>query len=191
MTIFWIINWSNNNDKKISFIILDNTGSPVKNVTVSKALFRFIGLCFVTVLILTAFVFYNYYSLSKQALLKALTSPKITKQITNLDNIQNSLSQLSVFISNQKNELKETEKKVLLLQKEREILDSLVQVDKDKIDTILEYHRKQADKQIWKFTIIGVVLGFFATIFAELLVLNFFRVKITKVQSDENKDASK
>jgi len=54
--------------KKISFIVLDNAGSPVKNLTVSKALFRLISLCFMVGLILTAFVFYDYYSLTKQEL---------------------------------------------------------------------------------------------------------------------------
>ncbi len=54
--------------KKISFIVLDNAGSPVKNLTVSKALFRLISLCFMAGLILTAFVFYDYYSLTKQEL---------------------------------------------------------------------------------------------------------------------------
>ncbi len=54
--------------KKISFIVLDNIGSPVKNLTVSKALFRLISLCFMAGLILTAFVFYDYYSLTKQEL---------------------------------------------------------------------------------------------------------------------------
>lgn len=54
--------------KKISFIVLDNVGSPVRNITVSKVLFRFISICFVAVLILTAFLFYNYHSKTKQDL---------------------------------------------------------------------------------------------------------------------------
>lgn len=49
--------------KKISFYILNNTGSPVKHLTVSGTLFHFAGLCFTVFVIVLAFLAYDYYNL--------------------------------------------------------------------------------------------------------------------------------
>ncbi len=49
--------------KKISFYILNNTGSPVKHLTISGTLFHCIGLCIAVFVILFAFMAYDYFDL--------------------------------------------------------------------------------------------------------------------------------
>jgi len=99
--------------KKISFIILDNIGSPVKNLTVSKALFRFISLCFMAVLILTAFVFYDYYSLTKQEL-----EINIAKQSEEIISQRKQIQKFAEEVNNLKSnlvELNNFEKKIRII----------------------------------------------------------------------------
>jgi len=99
--------------KKISFIVLDNAGSPVKNLTVSKALFRFISLCFMAVLILTAFVFYDYYSLTKQEL-----EINITKQSEEIISQRKQIQKFAEEVNNLKSnlvELNNFEKKIRII----------------------------------------------------------------------------
>lgn len=99
--------------KKISFIVLDNIGSPVKNITVSKALFRFISVCFVAVLILAAFVLYNYYSLTKQDL-----ELNIAKQSEEIISQRQQIQKFAAEVNNLKSnlvELNNFEKKIRVI----------------------------------------------------------------------------
>ncbi len=49
--------------KRISLIIMSNTGSPVKHLSLSKTLLRFLGLFFAAGMIFFGFVIYDYYHL--------------------------------------------------------------------------------------------------------------------------------
>lgn len=51
--------------KKISFFILSNTSSPVKQFTISRAMLRFLGVLFAASLILLTYVIYDYSNLKK------------------------------------------------------------------------------------------------------------------------------
>jgi murein DD-endopeptidase MepM/ murein hydrolase activator NlpD len=51
--------------KTISFFILSNNSSPVKQLTVSRAMLRFLGGLFAACLILTTYVIYDYTNLKK------------------------------------------------------------------------------------------------------------------------------
>jgi len=52
-------------------LILNHTGTRIKNLTVSKTILRLIGFCFATFLILFAFLVYNYFD-SKNTLISKL-----------------------------------------------------------------------------------------------------------------------
>ena len=49
--------------KRISLIIMSNTGSPVRHLSLSKTLLRFLGLFFAAGMIFSGFVVYDYYHL--------------------------------------------------------------------------------------------------------------------------------
>ncbi len=51
--------------KKISFFILSNSSSPVKQFTVSRAMLRFLGVLFAASLVLLTYVIYDYSNLKK------------------------------------------------------------------------------------------------------------------------------
>ena len=51
--------------KKISFFILSNNSSPVKQLTVSRAMLRFLGVLFASCLVLLTYVTYDYTNLKK------------------------------------------------------------------------------------------------------------------------------
>ena len=50
---------------KVSFFIISNTSSPIKQVTVSRAFLRFISLSIVACLIFSVFVIFDYCSMKK------------------------------------------------------------------------------------------------------------------------------
>jgi len=51
--------------KNISFFILSNTGSPVKQLTISRILLRILGVLFTACLVLSIYAVYDYYDLKK------------------------------------------------------------------------------------------------------------------------------
>ena len=51
--------------KKISFFILSNNSSPVKQLTVSRAILRFLGVLFAACLVFLTYVIYDYSDLKK------------------------------------------------------------------------------------------------------------------------------
>ena len=52
-------------DKKVSFFILSNTGSPVKQHTISRTLLRVLGILCTACLVLSTYAIYDYYDLKK------------------------------------------------------------------------------------------------------------------------------
>jgi murein DD-endopeptidase MepM/ murein hydrolase activator NlpD len=51
--------------KNISFFVLSNTGSPVKQLNISRALLCVLGVFFTVFLVLSAYAIYDYYNLKK------------------------------------------------------------------------------------------------------------------------------
>ena len=51
--------------KNISFLILSNTGSPVKQLTISRTLLRILGVLFCVCLVLSTYTIYDYYDLKR------------------------------------------------------------------------------------------------------------------------------
>ena len=52
-------------EKKVSFFILSNTGSSVKQLTISRTLQRILGVLFTVGLVLSTYAVYDYYDLKK------------------------------------------------------------------------------------------------------------------------------
>jgi murein DD-endopeptidase MepM/ murein hydrolase activator NlpD len=77
--------------KKISFFILSNNSSPVKQLTVSRAMLRFLGGLFAACLILITYVIYDYTNLKKT--------------VYDYQELQNRISHQSDEIAGQRNQV--------------------------------------------------------------------------------------
>ncbi len=77
--------------KKISFFILSNNSSPVKQLTVSRAIFRFLGVLFAACLVLLTYVIYDYTNLKKT--------------VSGHQELQNIISHQSDEIAGQRNQI--------------------------------------------------------------------------------------
>jgi len=77
--------------KKISFFILSNNSSPVKQLTVSKAMLRFLSVLFAACLVLLTYVTYDYTNLKKN--------------VSNHQELQNIISHQSDDIAGQRNQI--------------------------------------------------------------------------------------
>jgi len=77
--------------KKISFFILSNNSSPVKQLTVSRAMLRFLGGLFAACLILITYVIYDYTNLKKT--------------VSDYQELQNRISHQSDEIAGQRNQV--------------------------------------------------------------------------------------
>jgi len=101
--------------KKISFVILSNTGAPAKQICASKASIRLMGLFVVVCLAVFGYVVYDYYNLKHTTEQLQLRDITITAQI---NEIQTQRRQIQEF-TNEINTLKE--KLVALNQFEQKI----------------------------------------------------------------------
>jgi len=80
--------------KRISFLILSNTGSPVRNVTLSKALLCFLSLSFTACILFVGFVIYDYCNLR----LALVNNKELERNIANLsDEIVSQRKQIQMF----------------------------------------------------------------------------------------------
>ena len=101
--------------KKVSFVILSNTGAPAKQICASKAAIRLLGLLIITGLLLCGYLVYDYWNL------KRTTAHLQTREMTissQLDEIQSQRKQIQEF-ANDISTLKE--KLVALNQFEKKI----------------------------------------------------------------------
>lgn len=89
--------------KKISFVILSNTGAPAKQICASRASIRLIGLVVVVCLAVFGYVVYDYYNLKHTTEKLQLRDATITAQ---LNEIQAQRRQIQEF-TNEINILKE------------------------------------------------------------------------------------
>ena len=83
--------------KKVSFVILSNTGAPARQICASKASIRLFGVFLVACLAVFGYVVYDYYNL-KQATAR-LQSREITIS-SQLDEIQHQRKQIQEFANN-------------------------------------------------------------------------------------------
>jgi murein DD-endopeptidase MepM/ murein hydrolase activator NlpD len=77
--------------KKISFFILSNNSSPVKQFTVSRAMLRFLSVLFAACLVLITYVTYDY--------------TKLKKTVSDHQELQNKISHQSYEIGGQRNQI--------------------------------------------------------------------------------------
>jgi murein DD-endopeptidase MepM/ murein hydrolase activator NlpD len=79
---------------KISFLILNSTGSSIRNLTVSKTRLRIIGMGLAVCLLLLTFVIYDYFDLKKILVSKQQLEKKV---VTQKDEIVSQRKQIQKF----------------------------------------------------------------------------------------------
>jgi len=84
--------------KNISFFIFSNTGTPVKHLTVSRGMLRFLGVLFTVCLIILSAVIYDYYHLKKT--------------LSRNQSLQNEISQQSEEIAGQRLQIQRFAKEI-------------------------------------------------------------------------------
>lgn len=89
-------------DKKISFFVLSNTGSPVKQLTMSKGMLTLVSLILMVGLLGSGYVLYDYYNLRKMLPSNSWLKGKLEIQ---KDEIHNQRRQIQSF-ANEINSLK-------------------------------------------------------------------------------------
>jgi murein DD-endopeptidase MepM/ murein hydrolase activator NlpD len=95
--------------KRISLYILSNTGSPVKHLTVSSTLFRFLGVIFTICLLILSLAVYDYYHLRETS--------------TQNQKLQNKILQQSEEITEQRRQIQSFAKDINLLKSKLVVLN--------------------------------------------------------------------
>lgn len=104
-------------EKNFSFFIFSNTGSPIRQLTVSRSLLRYICLCVAVCLILAAFVIYDYYKL-KRTFNKQELEAKIANQSNEIVSQRKQIQKFAEDINDLKSklvELNNLEKKIRII----------------------------------------------------------------------------
>ena len=84
--------------KKISFVILSNSGAPVKQVCTSKASIRLFGIFLFALMICFGYVIYDYYTLKRTSLVIKQKESQISHQlVTYSDEIKTQRKQIQEF----------------------------------------------------------------------------------------------
>jgi len=105
------------------------------------------------------------------------------QQIIQLDQMANSLSNLTLFIKEQRAKLKENEDIVALLQKEKEKLAPLVEADRKLVNSVLdvqqEHFKSEVQSERWIGFGLGVVASFIASLVWAIMLYLFKKKKVT------------
>lgn len=104
--------------KKISFVVLSNSGAPAKQICASKASIRLVSVFIVAGLIALGYVVYDYFQL-KQTMVRLQTrSAHLTKELTEIQSQRKQIQQFAGEINSLKNHLmtlNDFEKKIRII----------------------------------------------------------------------------
>jgi murein DD-endopeptidase MepM/ murein hydrolase activator NlpD len=104
--------------KKISFVVLSNSGAPAKQICASKASIRLVSVFIVAGLIALGYVVYDYFQL-KQTMVRLQTrSAHLTKELSEIQSQRKQIQQFASEINSLKNHLvtlNDFEKKIRII----------------------------------------------------------------------------
>jgi len=90
-------------------------------------------------------------------------------QMKTLTEVQASINNLSDFVKNQKEQLKQSEQAVESLKKEQEALKPMVNADREVVDSILRLQAERATSNVWQERLIGFGLGIVGSLISSLI----------------------
>jgi hypothetical protein len=110
-------------DKKISFFVLNTTGSPVKQLTVSKALLKVLSLLLMFALIVSGYVVYDYYTLK-------IMLPSSTQVKSKIDNQEDEIVSQRQQIQNFAHEINTLKTKLIDLNRFEKKIRIIANIEK-------------------------------------------------------------
>jgi len=116
----------------------------------------------VTILILF-FLVYNAFT-QIQLEQDFLDDPEIQR----IDTLKGSLSEVEIFLEEEKQSLLKQKQAKAELEKERAQVEQVLDVDQETIDALFEVQESRLRKRIWRERIFGILLGFFTSLVAAL-----------------------
>lgn len=86
-------------------------------------------------------------------------SPDIERKIQELDDIKVAIFSLSTYVDRQQSSLKTLSAQKIEIEKERERIQKILQIDKEHLDAFLEYQLAQRKSRTWIETAISFFVG--------------------------------
>lgn len=131
---------------------------------------------------------YSSHKNSQKAQEQRIENLDLVKQVDNLNDVEASLNSLIEFVQHQKSTIAETEQKLTNLNKEKEELEPLVNVDRQVINALFEQQNKFNQKKVWTERIIGFGLGIIGSIIASI-IFNLFRRRQLKKRTQNSEES--
>jgi murein DD-endopeptidase MepM/ murein hydrolase activator NlpD len=91
--------------KKISFVVLSNSGAPAKQICASKTTIRLVGFFLVACLIFSGYVIYDYFQLKKTTLHLKNREIHLTGELTEIQNQRRQIQEFASEINSLKSKL--------------------------------------------------------------------------------------
>ena len=109
---------------------------------------------------------------------------EISEQITDLDNIQNSLENLQDYVVNQKEILKTLDSDISTLNERKEKLELMLEIDNEKLELLLSEIENKKKSKRWIEILISFLVGVFSST-TVALVLGYFKRKTNQPSLDK------
>lgn len=122
---------------------------------------------FFTVIIIVIFVYLN---LNIYKLKELKVDKSFKEQFDELSNTEESLNNVLLFISNQKQKMLETEKTLNDLYAEKNKLEPILNSDRETIKALLDYQNSKSQDNIFSELTIGFILGIISSLFASGII---------------------
>ena len=91
--------------KKLSFVILSNTGAPAKQICASKTSIRFVGVILLACLFVFGYGIYDYYNLKRATAELQLREASLSSQLNEIKNQRKQIQDFANEISALKDKL--------------------------------------------------------------------------------------
>ncbi|MBO8132212.1 MAG: hypothetical protein H0Z29_12025 [Candidatus Marinimicrobia bacterium] len=107
-------------------------------------------------------------------------SSDIKQKIQELNEIRTALSTLDTYVENQQNSLKKLSVEKLELEKEREKIEKILQIDREKINALFDYQAAVEGRRAW----LEILISFFIGVLSSSVV-TFFAIRMQNKKDEK------
>ena len=98
-----------------------------------------------------------------------LENPVYKNQIQQLNQVEDGIKKLLVFIDFQKEKIEESEETIALLKKQQTTLETIIQGGEEAVEAIFQIQEERSKKTIWRERIIGFIFGILGSLTASFI----------------------
>lgn len=109
-----------------------------------------------------------------------LESKKYSAQIEAIDKVQNNLKELDVFLTNQRQEIINTENSIAELRNLEQELDPIIDAKSELVDAIFKVQESRNADNMMKERIIGFLVGVFSSLVATAILFFLRKINFNK-----------